>query len=241
MKRRTLFFAIAIAVLVAGFSALDARAGSLPASLSSFVNADGTSNGASATVVGAETLTFSSFTYTSSSSPPPGSPGPPAATFTLNPYTVGNETGFSMNGTFFAAAGTTADVTLTYTVTAPAGQLLNDALLLTTGSSLTPGGTGGYTVGETLITNTAVPSLIGTLTTSSTSQLAVLAFPPGVNSINVTKDIFLNGGSGGESLSAITQAFSSSTVPEPASLALLGIGMTGFLAFRRFFKKTAVA
>jgi len=31
------------------------------------------------------------------------------------------------------------------------------------------------------------------------------------------------------------------TVPEPTSIALLGIGMTGFLAFRRLFKRTAVA
>jgi hypothetical protein len=32
-----------------------------------------------------------------------------------------------------------------------------------------------------------------------------------------------------------------SSVPEPASLALLGIGMTGFLAFRRLFKRSSVA
>ena len=44
-----------------------------------------------------------------------------------------------------------------------------------------------------------------------------------------------------QSLSFVDQGYSAATVPEPASLALLGIGMTGFLAFRRFFKKTSVA
>lgn len=45
---------------------------------------------------------------------------------------------------------------------------------------------------------------------------------------------------GGGTLTGGTGAFTQQAVPEPASLALLGIGMTGFLAFRRFFKKTSV-
>jgi hypothetical protein len=42
-------------------------------------------------------------------------------------------------------------------------------------------------------------------------------------------------------LGGLTVTIQSGVVPEPGSLALLGIGMTGFLAFRRFFKKTSVA
>jgi PEP-CTERM motif len=45
---------------------------------------------------------------------------------------------------------------------------------------------------------------------------------------------------GGGDLTGGTGAFTQS-VPEPASLALLGIGMTGFLAFRRYFKKSSLS
>jgi hypothetical protein len=38
-----------------------------------------------------------------------------------------------------------------------------------------------------------------------------------------------------------TTIVTAAAVPEPTSLALLGIGMTGFLAFRRFFKRPVVA
>jgi hypothetical protein len=46
--------------------------------------------------------------------------------------------------------------------------------------------------------------------------------------------------SGGQTVGT-TLSFSQSAIPEPASIALLGIGMTGFLAFRRLFKRTSVA
>ena len=235
MKRRSVFLALAAGFLVWGFGALDARAGSyvpLPTNYGALI-------GNYTSVVGAETLTFSGFTYSSSSVPTGYAVA--ASDIAVSAYTVGSETGFSLTGpAIYAPAGVLVDVSISYVVTAPAGQLINDAYLSTTGGNF--GGTGTYSVSETLV-NAKTLAAIGSLAASNpppasaTTDFTTFA---GVSSIIVTKDIFLNGGSKGETLSVITQAFSS-TVPEPASLALLGIGMTGFLAFRRFFKKTSVA
>jgi hypothetical protein len=68
-----------------------------------------------------------------------------------------------------------------------------------------------------------------------------------------TGTIYLSDGPGAPpilyGLSGLSPGYKSSTitvtpyasVPEPTSFALLGIGMTGFLAFRRLFKRNSVA
>jgi len=238
MNSRSVFLAIAAGLLVAGIGALDARAASvpLPTTYDMLLPA-----GATTTVVGAEVLTFSGFGYASSTT----SGGttttgiPLASTISVNPFTnVANETGLNFGGSLSAAAGSVVDLAITYTVSAPAGELINDALSISAGGPIGGIGTGTYTINETLV-NAANPGItLATLNTGLGSPSASASFA-GVQSVFVTKDIFLTGGTNGVSLSVISQGFSS--IPEPTSVALLGIGMTGFLAFRRLFKRASVA
>jgi hypothetical protein len=225
-----------------GFGARDARAGfvPLPTTLDAFVNSSGSTNGNFTTVSNPdanELIKFSQFGFIQTTGAPPPANGVHMSPFTLAPPP--GETGIQFVGAFNAAAGVTNDWVITYRVDElTPGAKITDAYASITGGN--NGGTGTVSVSETFTTLTGAP--LGSLEASLANPTVTFNFANGgVTSFLVTKDINVVGGSNGATLSVIDQAYSSTSVPEPASLALLGIGMTGFLAFRRFFKKTSVA
>jgi len=107
---------------------------------------------------------------------------------------------------------------------------------------LTPGMTGGLTglaiseSGPNQIQITFDPSnmtngtnLEWTYVTSQSSQLMISG---GLSPAGVKWTL---------SASVVETPLGRGSVPEPSTFAILGIGMTGFLAYRRFFKRTAHA
>jgi len=242
MKRSRLFLALAAGFLVLGFGALDARAGlvPLPTTLDALTSNPAPAPTGNYAIVSnppaGEMIQFSQFTFTQVTGAPPAASGVTVSAFTLGPPP--GETGLQFAGAFNAAAGVTNDWVLTYRVDElTPGAKIYDAYASITGGN--NGGTGTVSVSETFTTLNG--QALGSLEASLTNPTVTgnLLFP--VTSFLVTKDIDVVGGTNGSTLSVIDQAYSSSAVPEPASFALLGIGMTGFLAFRRYFKRNAVA
>lgn len=122
----------------------------------------------------------------------------------------------SLAATFTVTGGTADDIELLYTAPVTAVTVSSTDLAL----AAPP-----YFSGSTVTFNFS-PATSGYVDFSVTSSGTLSAY-------------FLTGLTPGVSASGINVATVS--VPEPASIALLGIGMTGFLAFRRLFKRTAVA
>jgi hypothetical protein len=114
---------------------------------------------------------------------------------------------------FTVTGGTATDVTLIY-----AAPVTSASIVSSTG------------IGTPMLTGVGTTTLEITFGTASAAGSVLLS-----ESGPAPAFYGLSGLSAGYKSSSVT--ITPASVPEPASLALLGIGMTSFLAFRRFFNK----
>ncbi len=176
--------------------------------------------------------TFSHFIYTSTSSPPgfeiqAGSVGVTPITTPLNP-------GFQFNAPWLAStlSGVQGrDSFFEFQVNVnPGGHPITDVSLSIGGFGTT--GTGSITVDETVCLGAVFPACSGgttkTLEVYSNSggfkAYDEVSFA-GVTEVDVEKDVLIDAGTNGSAtLSLVTNQFSESTTPEPASILLFGSG-----------------
>jgi PEP-CTERM motif len=128
---------------------------------------------------------------------------------------------------FSQIPATITDVTITYTE--PVAPIANFTTLSTNIGPLTETASGDTVT----ISFAAISGGTGSFTFDTAA-----ANPVGFVSIAVSG---LVGTPVLSSVAAVVSSSPSGVVPEPSSMALLGIGMTGFLAFRRLFKRHAIA
>jgi len=231
MTRRFLFFTLATGLLALSLGGIETRAGTLADLLVPGATVEVKGNGFD--------FLFSGFSY--------GTTGSMPAAADVNFVTLigSGSAGLEFQGGFGTPVGTTSDALLSYTVTSKLGAI-TDAHI--TGNPAVLGGAAAMAVTDTLY----IPG-----TTTVVGQMTIFDIeppPPGLKnsdqlttglnnqSLFVKKDIFAQSVTGVASLSFVDQTYSTPiAIPEPASLGLLGIGLSGLFTLRRFFKRASVA
>jgi hypothetical protein len=193
-----------------------------------YTNLDGTSNGFACQI---DDKTFNNFTYTNAGLIVPV----PAAGVGVLPLDAVNP-GFQFNGNWVVAAGVADDVTINFHVAENPGSpaQITDAMLTLMGLIVPAGGS--VVDAETL---TLSNGNIVHLTATNTNPGPIVMNFGGVPSLDVTNDMGIIGGTTMPTqVSIIDKQFSQTGVPEPASLAILGVSLLGMgVAYRRRFRK----
>jgi len=234
MKRRSLFLTIAAGILAWGTGAPEAHAGSMTSLLSTLI-ADGTE----INIGGGLQVLFTDYN---------SHEGPAANAVTIvwpGLFTgPGGQTnyGFNVEGNFNTIAGglSSLDSAIGYTVSSISGAaIITNAYVFA--SAIVHGGIA--TVTDTLTIPGRSQMVFGSSVpaASNTPNPNEINFAP-TASIGVVKDISVQSATGNVSLSVVSQGYSTSVaVPEPSSMALLGIGLSGLFTLRRLFRRTSVA
>jgi hypothetical protein len=176
--------------------------------------------------------TFSNFTYTSSEVSATAIPASGVTVDTIGPAgsgatLSGPDIGFQFSAGWAAGSGqvVTSAIGFTVTVTSPTGGILiEDAGLVQSGTGFIAPGVAQ--VAENLSNQINLVTLLdASITKLSNDQV----FTP-TGSLTVATDISVNGNAGGSaSISLVDNTFSQTqaSIPEPASLTLLAMGLAG--------------
>lgn len=174
---------------------------------------------------------FTNFTYKATGDMPPAT----AVTVQTITDAAGNF-GIEFQGGFSdQVGGGSSDALIGYrvAVTDP-NRRITDAHIA--GNPSVAGGTGSIVVTETFIPGASNTMSISSINPGATNNTDSTVFATPVSFLDVQKDILAFAGTGVPNLSFVDQTFSQS-MPEPASVALLGLGLGAVVASRRFTRR----